>query len=99
MSASNSYDTPLNVGDKVTLKIGHGFGTHEVEITYVGSQSVKVKDELGRIHTMNKWAVSRQLYGWPKRRKLTKKQRQARQQEFEEWVISTPTGGQPGYRR
>jgi hypothetical protein len=59
MSEPNSSDMPLNVGDKVTLKIGRGIGTHEVEITHVGYRWVKVKDELGRIFSMNKYEVGR----------------------------------------
>ena len=103
MSEPNLWDIPIKVGDIATLRIGGGIGRHRVEITYVGSRSVKVKDELGRTHRMNRWYVARQLLGWPKKKKkLTKKQQEAlereRQQKFEESVISTPMGGQPGYR-
>jgi hypothetical protein len=99
MRESNSLDMTLNVGDKVNLKVSRESDKQVVEVVYVGPYSVKVKDEGGRIVTLKTWEVRNQLFGRPKRKRLTQKQKRARQREFEERAISTPTGGQPGYRR
>jgi hypothetical protein len=74
-------------------------GRKQVEITRVGSKSIQAKDELGRFHLINKKYDSHQLYGRPKRRKLTKRQKLYLQRKEEARVIYTPMGGQPGYRR
>jgi hypothetical protein len=96
---SSNQERSVQVGDKVEFKLSPKSDPQPVTVTYVGRYSVRVEDDLGRTLTFKKSSFLNQLYGWPKRRKLTKKQRQARQREFEERVISTPTGGQPGYRR
>jgi hypothetical protein len=86
----------MKVGDKVRLKVRDLPSAQLFTITYVGHRSVKVMDELGREHLINPQEARRQIAGRPKK-KLTKKQRQARQRWFEERVIYSPMGGEPGY--
>jgi hypothetical protein len=86
----------MKVGDKVRLKVRDLRSPQMFTVTYVGPKSVIVEDELGREHLINPQEARRQIAGRPKK-KVTKKQRQARQQWFEGRVIYSPMGGQPGY--
>jgi hypothetical protein len=82
----------VKIGDEYSLKITPEADPHMVTLTYVGSKSVQVKDELGRIHSFNKRVFLNKLGQRPKRQRSPKRRRSV-------WMILTPTGGQPGYRR
>jgi hypothetical protein len=101
MSTANSSKqrSSLKVGETVRLKLEKFSSVYAFTITYVGSKSVKVKDEFGREHLMSRRAAWRQIYGRRKGKKLTRGQRRALKRRREARIISTPMGGQPGYKK
>lgn len=94
----------MKIGDSFLFKPkGKNSSPRKVTISYIGTFSVQVKDEMNRVYTIKKSTAKHKVHGPLKKKKKKRKKPDkvivSEPGSTSVRTISTPTGGQPGYKK